>query len=132
MGISCLGRNSDSRYSFCRPDPAPGVNDKAIDQIREIIYKLDPMPNPNNYVINQTRQIGRYLIVEMNYPDCTSYEGNKILMFQTTLVQLEEQKTIDPHFSKNKKYISPIARFEPTDKGLAMAVHLATEMMKGG
>lgn len=79
-------------------------------------------PNPNNYKILLHEKIGRFLIVKINYLDCTNYEGNKILMFEhVSIKDLEKQKSIDPHFSENKMYIHPIARFEPTDKGLEMA-----------
>jgi len=39
-------------------------------------------------------------------------------------IPLEKQGAIDPHFSDNHKYISPIARFVPTEEGLAMAKKL--------
>jgi hypothetical protein len=34
---------------------------------------------------------------------------------------LKCQKIIDPHFSDNKNFYSPIARFVPTDDGWRMA-----------
>ena len=65
-------------------------------------------------------------MVRINYPDCHNYEGNKILVFlDTTREELEKQKAIDPHFSDNPDFISPVARFEPTVRGLVMAQHLA-------
>lgn len=82
-----------------------------------------PNPNPANYKI--VRYIGNenYLIVEIKYLDCTNYEGRKILVFENvTMGELEQQKLIDPHFSDNKEYHSPIARFEPTERGLEMAI----------
>ena len=81
------------------------------------------MPNPNNYYIQWHFQANNYLIVMMNYSDCTNYEGNKILMFKgITIDMLKNQKVIDPHFSRNLKFYSPIARFEPTLEGWSMAV----------
>jgi len=82
-------------------------------------------PDPNNYTIKKTEQIREYLIVFINYPNCFNYEGNKILVYKHTRINyLINQKSIDPHFSNNKKYISPIARFEPTNDGWLMAVKL--------
>jgi len=67
----------------------------------------------------------------INYPDCNNYEGNKILVFEgIKYIKLYEQGSIDPHFSDNKKFHSPIARFEPTDKGWSMAVELCKTLTK--
>ena len=85
-------------------------------------------PNPSNYEILDSRQIGPYLIVKIKYPDCTNYEGIKILVFKgCTLGTLQLQKLIDPHFSENKEFHSPIARFEPTDAGWDMALNLCCD-----
>jgi len=75
-----------------------------------------PNPNPNNYKVVRHLEIGKYLLIQIKYLDCTNYEGNKILLYKgCTFLQLMEQKSIDPHFTNNKKYHSPIARFRPTD-----------------
>lgn len=64
-------------------------------------------------------------MVQLNYPDCTNYEGNKILLFKgVTLVELINQKYIDPHFFQSKEVRSPVARFVPTDEGWNMALSL--------
>jgi hypothetical protein len=81
-------------------------------------YKNLPMPDPNNYIIKRSFSKYGHLLIEINYPDCINYEGNKILLYKdTTLNELKEQKHIDPHFSENKKFKSPVARFEPTKFG---------------
>jgi len=84
-----------------------------------------PNPNPANYTIVRSLVINGYLIIEIKYHDCTNYEGRKIMLYDSTLVELINQKLIDPHFSNNKKYISPIARFEPTKRGWKLACTLA-------
>jgi hypothetical protein len=90
-----------------------------------------PNPDPNNYTIVKTSMIMNFLIIKIKYHDCINYEGNKILVFENcTLKDLQEQKLIDPHFSENKKYHSPIARFEPTDGGWRMASHFALHFNK--
>ena len=62
------------------------------------------------------------LIVEIQYPDCINYEGKKILVFENVeYSDLMKQGSIDPHFSDNKKFKSPIARFSPTERGWQMA-----------
>jgi hypothetical protein len=90
-----------------------------------------PNPNPSNYKIVKVQQIGDYLLMLINYPDCTNYEGNKILLYKDiTLVKLLCQQKLDPHFCNNKKYHSPIARFEPTDFGWNCAITLMNSLGK--
>ena len=79
-------------------------------------------PNPRNYVILRSLELNGHLLVTVKYPDCINFEGHKILLFQDlTLDQLKLQKIIDPHFSDNKKFHSPFARFEPTTWGWTVA-----------
>lgn len=87
----------------------------------------DLNPDPNNWKILQAKEVGKFLILKMEYPNCTNYEGKKILLFEDiTLIDLVNQKQIDPHFfPANSKFKSPIARFEPTSKGWYMAEILA-------
>lgn len=84
-------------------------------------------PNPKSYTVISSTEVSGYLILEIKYDNCTNYEGRKILMFDrgTKLPKLRRQGGIDPHFSKSTTHIHPIARFEPTLRGHAMAVKLA-------
>ncbi len=83
----------------------------------------NPNPNPYKFKIVEWIQIGQYLTVKINYPDCTNYEGNKILVYDgIDIDDLRKYDAIDPHFSVNKKFKSPIARFEPTDQGWIYAL----------
>ena len=93
---------------------------------KKVFINNNPNPRPDNYKILVYREIGRYLILEIKYLDCTNYEGKKILLYKDcTMKELEAQKLIDPHFSENKNFISPIARFEPTGLGWKLARSLA-------
>jgi hypothetical protein len=90
-----------------------------------------PNPDPNNYKILKSKTIGKFLIIEIQYLDCTNYEGKKILIFDSCdMVDLLVQKAIDPHFSDNKGFHSPIARFEPTEKGWVLAVWFCENIIK--
>ncbi len=83
--------------------------------------------DPTNYKIIKAHEENKFLLVKINYPDCKNYEGNKILLFKDlTLLELVNQKLIDPHFfEKNElEIVSPIARFVPTDEGWNMAIDL--------
>lgn len=88
-------------------------------------------PNPWKYNIVYSEQIGHFLILFVHYPDCTNYEGKKILVYKdVTLEQLHKnQDSLDPHFFQklknpgypDGKYHSPVARFVPTIEGKNMA-----------
>lgn len=84
-----------------------------------------PNPNPNNYKILQFIEENGWLLVRIRYLDCTNYEGEKVLLYKNcTMGKLQKQKSIDPHFTKNKKYYSPFARFEPTTEGWKTAIKI--------
>jgi len=81
-----------------------------------------PNPDPSNFkILTYMQYDSGYIILLVQYLDCTNYEGKKIMVYESTYKEIIEQKSLDPHFSENKTKISPIARFEPTDKGWSMA-----------
>ena len=87
-----------------------------------------PNPDPLKYTIINIEKMGAVIILEVKYDGCTTYEGHKILLYhKTTIEALWRQGSLDPHFSTKGGYISPIARFAPTDLGREMAGHLAEE-----
>lgn len=107
----------------------PEVIERVVERIVE---KPLPNPNPERFTIINWHQNGNFLILLVNYPDCTNYEGNKILLYKGCYMEdLIGQGSIDPHFSNNPKKISPIARFVPTQAGWDMAVKLI-ETFKNG
>lgn len=61
-------------------------------------------------------QYGDYVAVKIRYPDCTNYEGVKILVFRSTVQSVRAQRRIDPHFGRGD-LTYPIARFQPTAEG---------------
>lgn len=90
-----------------------------------------PNPNPRNFVVQKREHIGKHVVVLVNYPDANNYEGNKILVFKNcTVDELINQRIIDPHFSENKKFHSPFARFEPTDEGWEAACAFVKQFFK--
>lgn len=116
MGITCFHASS-AKY--------PDTKDQASEKL--------PNPNPANYeiLLSLYDDDKKFLLVLIKYPDCTNYEGKKILLYKnTTLEQLLKQKLIDPHFSTSKKYRSPIARFEPTAYGWECGVELIKTLIK--
>ncbi len=79
------------------------------------------MPRSDNFYIQRIERVGEWLIALIVYPDCTNFEGQKILVYRTSLASLGSQKHLDPHFSDNSAYLSPIARFIPTEEGWELA-----------
>lgn len=97
-----------------------------------VIYRdRSPNPNPDDYKLIRVEQIGKFLLVEAKYNGCTNFEGKKIMLYEgVTAVELWQQKSLDPHFDNKPNYVSPVARFEPTEKGWSMAKKLAEVMSK--
>lgn len=86
-------------------------------------------PDPTNYRLDGIHYIGDFLILEVTYPDAKNYEGRKILVYDGDLriTDLTTQPGgIDPHFSYVTEAHHPIARFEPTPKGLRNAIAFCT------
>lgn len=89
---------------------------------------IQKVADPNHFRIQRTRQIGSCVIVEIVYPDCTNYDGRKILVYDDVSEKDIRTKTrLGPHFCKHPQCLSPIARFEPTKLGWEMAVTFCVE-----
>ena len=103
-------------FSSSSFDSQPSCNcDKKDNQLK-------PNPDPKRFSIKREYRKGDFLILKVNYHDCTNYEGNKILVFKgCTIVDLAQQGAIDPHFSDNNEFLSPVARFKPDEEGWKMA-----------
>lgn len=76
-------------------------------------------PNPRNYEVLRERNIGHLFVSEVKYPNCTNYEGHKILVTERSVRGRSE---LDPHFTADSDII---ARFVPNDEGWSMAVDFA-------
>lgn len=93
------------------------------------LKKTFPNPNPLNCLVVKHEVIGQFLIVVIKYPDCSTFEGNKILVYENVtideLTKQSKQVGIDPHFSASILWKSPVARFVPTENGWDMAKKFA-------
>lgn len=126
-----MGLYSSSRRSASRLDPPPSGPPYTSSKwdyyertpsgpvLKSEFAKRSGNPDPNNYNVLDVQECNGYLIVELEYLDCTNFEGRKLLVFDkgVTAAKLMMQRSIDPHFGVNPKFVHPIARFEPTDKG---------------
>jgi hypothetical protein len=91
----------------------------------------DSNPNPKVYKITRVFNFGKNLAILVTYPNCTNFEGNKILVYKNihnleNLLKLTKGE-LDPHFSKGT---SPFARFIPTEEGWNNAIKLC-ESIRG-
>lgn len=78
-------------------------------------------PNPRRFVIRKLVDQGKYTIVDVNYPDATNFEGNKILVLEgISPEEVRELDVLDPHFVEDG---SVIARFAPTEQGWINAIY---------
>ena len=94
-----------------------------VTRIVEKVIEVLPNPDPKNFEVINTLEDGDFLLVKIKYPDCTNYEGMKILLyFGVPLEKFRRLKKIDPHFCL--ECISPVARFEPTNNGWDLALRL--------
>ena len=115
MGLGILG-NSCSSYDY-------DTNNKQVTKIVNITKNINCNPDPQKWTIKKSLQIENFLIIYVNYPNCTNYEGNKILVYVNLCISdLYAIGKIDPHFSDKKPQFSPIARFVPNEEGWAMAI----------
>lgn len=83
-------------------------------------------PKPTNFELVGYKIFGNdALVVEIVYPDCKNFEGRKILVYDsaTKFDALLLKGAVDPHFFEHS--YSPVARFEPTDRGRALAIAFA-------
>lgn len=85
-------------------------------------YKTNPInPDPFEYKILSIKKITwvNLWVVKINYPNCTNFEGNKILVLSRNPKHMLQ---IDPHFNENGHVV---ARFAPTPLGWKQAVIFA-------
>ena len=91
--------------------------------------RVDGNPNPRKFEILRSLQVGENLVVEIRYPNCTNYEGRKIVVYRgadlVSLLKQAKKTGIDPHFSARDDLITPFARLEPTEEGWQAAERLA-------
>lgn len=64
-------------------------------------------------------------VFEIQYSNCTNYEGRKILVLKVTMLELLQMKWIDPHFIENGPLL---ARFVPTEEGWSHANVYASQI----
>ena len=131
MGIGPFRRSSCKccvEPNSCKTSFPPiykvGKSGEVAVLIKKKVKKL-PNPDPKNFIIDRAVSVRHYLVVQVTYPDCTNYEGKKIMVYRCLSIKaLGQLPYLDPHFCDNGEHIAPIARFEPTEEGWNMAVKM--------
>jgi len=89
---------------------------------KEVLDALAKQPDPKNFTIKRNYYNGSYSACLANYPNCTNYEGNKIIVMKG----LPDATELDPHFSETGDIL---ARFEPTALGWGLACDLVDRLV---
>ena len=96
-------------------------------------HRPDPRnPDPSSFEVLALEQIEDFLVVRMRYPNCTNYEGEKILVYEGVKARdFLARDTVDPHFQEEAAQLL-IARFFPTERGWQYARLLCFELSLKG
>lgn len=89
------------------------------------------LPRPDNFERLDYQEFGPYLVLKLNYPNCTNFGGDKVLVVKAPLKDFIVAKHIDPHFAaatstKARSLPPPEARFPPTKQGWENACKFAS------
>jgi hypothetical protein len=116
MGLPIFGgRFSDS----------PGSNTSNLPSSScDVAKSTAPNPNPYRFKVIEERHVGGCAIVKIRYPDCTTFGGHKVLVYDDVekWTALKNTGVVDPHFLEGS--YSPIARFEGSLVGWMLAAKL--------
>lgn len=75
-------------------------------------------PDPHNFVLKRVYEIGDVTVAYVDYPNCTTFDGRKLLVFDGHCkALLKVARVLDPHFLPNNKLV---ARLRPDEAGLRM------------
>ena len=86
-------------------------------------------PNPSRFMVKRAIGYGDHWVrLWLNYPDCTNYGGDKILVYEGHHLEELRVGPLDPHFIDEG--LSPIARFEPTERGWDMSWYFCRTMTR--
>jgi len=89
-----------------------------------------PNPNPFRFEVIKTAVVGNYFVALVNYPDCTTFGGNKTIIYENlgrsrvpSRMRNGTLDHLDPHFLGNQH--DPVARFPGSEEGWGNAVLFA-------
>jgi len=104
---------------------------KAEEREKELLART---PDPDQFEVLEVEQVGKHLVVRVQYPSCTkcSFDAKKVMVFlDTTVEAVIYWRRIDPHFREppaepDRKVAPPSrARFPADDAGWQDALDFA-------
>lgn len=123
MGLSLMGNSPLRAAAGCRAPCDPIPSQFIVRHIYEegkiapVGWTATRKADPKCRVVKTHK--GRYLLAEIIYPNCPTFEGRKLILFDGVSAKwLARQTAIDPHFTEGGHII---ARFAPTPEGLRLA-----------
>jgi hypothetical protein len=84
-----------------------------------------PNPNPFRFEIREGFDYDKCCVLVVYYPDCTTFEGMKVLVTDGCVADYKVAKSLDPHFFEKGDVI---ARFKPTKEGIEQAKSFAKNL----
>ena len=67
-------------------------------------------PDPLEFKITYYESIGGLWLVSVHYPNCTNYEGRKIIVMTTKAYSKALDGYLDPHFLKDNGIVARLER----------------------
>lgn len=84
-----------------------------------------PNPNPHRFQIRWIKEYADVTVAQVYYPDCTTFDGEKILVFAgRCAARVRALKKLDPHFTEDSEII---ARVRPGAAGEVMLRRLTSK-----
>lgn len=72
-------------------------------------YNTNTTPNPNkyNFTIESFHEAGEYLVLKLNYPHCTTFNGDKVVVLDNycTYQEISNLEELDPHFLEDNNVV---------------------------
>ena len=82
------------------------------------------LPNPNKFnfkILHIIHGKNKLVFLKVYYPDCTTYDGIKYVVVDSTNIDWNNFNELDPHFVEGNNVI---ARFVPTAMGYDYAIDM--------
>jgi len=89
-------------------------------------------PNPESFEIlsidSYSGSGGGFCVAVIRWHGAENFDGRKVAVYEASPVELRTARRLDPHFQERLGPLVPVARFEPTGRGVAMAHAVASEL----
>lgn len=125
MGLGLFSGSKDWPCGGSDDSPCFPLNYNAVlNEVETLRKRAAINPDPRNWKFRRGIEIGKYVVIEVVYPNCTNFDGHKVMVYHgTSMRDLLERRELDPHFSDDNS--SPIARFRPDKEGWEQAIAFA-------